>query len=114
MKVGYYQYRPVFGKVNRNLKKVTDKLAGVDADLIVLPELAFTGYYFRDRQEVKMLAENPCHSATVDTLSNLCKQEKLHIVTGFAERVKDKVFNSALLIGPKGIKHIYRKSLTIC
>ena len=109
MKVGYYQYRPVFGKVNRNLKKVTDKLAGVDADLIVLPELAFTGYYFRDRQEVKMLAENPCHSATVDTLSNLCKQEKLHIVTGFAERVKDKVFNSALLIGPKGIKHIYRK-----
>lgn len=109
MKIGYYQFRPVFGRVGQNLKKVADKLAGVDAELIVLPELAFTGYYFRDRQEVKTLAEDPYHSATVDALKNLCKERKLHLVTGFAEKVKDRFFNSALLIGPKGIKHIYRK-----
>lgn len=109
MKIGYYQYRPVFGRVDQNLKNVADKLAGVDAELIVLPELAFTGYYFRDRQEVKTLAEDPHHSVTVDVLKKLCKKKKFYLVTGFAEKVKDKVFNSALLIGPNGIKHIYRK-----
>ena len=109
MKVGYYQYRPVFGNIDHNLKKVVNKLAGVNADLIVLPELAFTGYYFKDRKEVKTLAEDPYHSATVDTLKKLCREKKFHIVTGFTERAKDRLFNSALLIGPKGIKHIYRK-----
>ena len=109
MKVGYYQYRPVFGKINQNLKKVINKLASVDADLIVLPELAFTGYYFRDRTEVKTLADDPGKSATVDSLKELCKEKKFHIVTGYAEKVKGKVFNSALLIGPGGIRHIYRK-----
>lgn len=109
MKVGYYQYRPIFGKINHNLKKVINKLAGVDADLIVLPELAFTGYYFKDRAELKTLAEDPYHSATVDNLRSLCKEKRFHIVTGFTEKANDRFFNSALLIGPKGIKHIYRK-----
>ena len=43
MKIGYYQYHPEFGAPKRNLEKVEDSLAGVDADIIVLPELLFTG-----------------------------------------------------------------------
>ena len=62
MKIGYYQFRPLFGRVQHNLKRVVTKLAGARADLIVLPELAFTGYYFRDRAEVRQLAEDPRHS----------------------------------------------------
>jgi len=109
MRVGYYQYRPLFGKTKQNLDKVIKALNDVSADLIVLPELAFTGYYFKDRDEVKRLAENPKKSETVDALVALCKKKKLHLVTGFTEKARDKYFNSALLIGPKGLKHIYRK-----
>ena len=65
MKVGYYQFRPLFGKVNQNVKKVVNALRDVEADLIVLPELALTGYYFRDRNELKALAEDPDSSSTV-------------------------------------------------
>jgi len=43
MKVGYYQYKPEFGAPKQNLQKVADSLTGVEADIIVLPELAFTG-----------------------------------------------------------------------
>jgi len=50
MKVGYLQFRPLFGRVQRNLNKVIKALHQVNADLIVLPELAFTGYYFKDRR----------------------------------------------------------------
>ena len=109
MRVGYYQFRPLFGKVRQNLEKVVNALSNIEADLIVLPELAFTGYYFKDRKEVKSLAENPEKSFTVDTLTALCKNKNMHIVTGFTEKAKDKYFNSALLIGPKGLKHTYRK-----
>lgn len=109
MKVGFYQYRPVFGKVSHNVRKVVRKLDGVAADLIVLPELAFTGYYFAGREEVKLLAEDPRHSSSVEALVALCRKNRFHIVTGFTEKSRDRYFNSALLIGPKGIEHTYRK-----
>ncbi len=65
MKVGYYQFRPLFGKIKQNVKKVVNALQDAEADLIVLPELALTGYNFRDRNELKALAEDPDSSSTV-------------------------------------------------
>ncbi len=109
LKIGYYQFRPKFGKVQRNVQQVVSALEDVQADLIVLPELPFTGYYFHDREEVKQLAEDPHHSTTVDSLISLCREREMYIVTGFAEKQRDKYFNSALLLGPEGIVHIYRK-----
>jgi predicted amidohydrolase len=109
MKVGYYQFRPLFGKVRQNVKKVVNALQDVKADLIVLPELAFTGYYFQNKNELKSLAEDPVKSATVEALVKLCRKNNFHLVTGFAEKSRDKIFNSALLIGPNGIEHTYRK-----
>lgn len=109
MKIGYYQFRPRFGQVNANVSKVIRALRQAKADLIVLPELPFSGYYFRDREEVKTLAEDPRRSSTVESLAALCRERKFYLVTGFAEKQKDKYFNSALLLGPEGIGHTYRK-----
>lgn len=113
-KLGYFQFAPAFGDVAGNLKQVTAALSSSDAkriraDLIVLPELAFTGYYFEDKQELLSLAEDPTDSETVRSLTELCRQQDFYIITGFAERSGDKVYNSALLIGPKGLVSTYRK-----
>lgn len=109
MRVGYYQYHPEFGAPKRNLEKVEDSLAGVDADIIVLPELAFTGCLFEDRDELHELAEDVSESPTVHGLSRLCKNNKFYLVVGFAERCKGRLYNSALVIGPSGLLHRYRK-----
>jgi len=109
LRVGYYQFKPTFGKTAKNLEKVLKALREVDADLIVLPELAFSGYYFRDREETKSLSEDPRYSPTLDSLIALCRERDFYLVTGFAEKARDKVFNSAALIGPEGIVHVYRK-----
>ncbi|MGQ0656918.1 MAG: ribonuclease E activity regulator RraA [Chromatiales bacterium] len=109
LRVGYYQFRPLFGNVRRNLKRVLGALNDVRADIVVLPELAFTGYYFANRDEALALAEDPSMSTTVATLVALCRERDFLLVTGFAERRHDKVFNSALLIGPQGLMHVYRK-----
>ena len=43
LRVGYCQFRPQFGAPTRNLETVEGLLGSVEADLVVLPELAFTG-----------------------------------------------------------------------
>jgi predicted amidohydrolase len=109
LKVGFFQFEPRFGAIERNLERVLSGLQHVKADLIVLPELAFTGYLFQDRSELLSLAENPADSPTVDNLVRLCRERDLFLVTGFAERCGGKVFNSALLLGPDGLAATYRK-----
>jgi predicted amidohydrolase len=109
MRAGFFQFKPVFGAVSKNLTKVVETLDGIDADLIVLPELPFTGYNFQNREEVKQLSESVSSSNTINILETLCKKNDMYIITGFAEREGDKFYNSAILIGPQGIVHTYRK-----
>jgi len=109
LKVGYFQFKPQFGNIKKNTQKVIKTLHGISADLIVLPELPFTGYYFKDRYEVKELAENPYDSVTIDLLHSLCKTNDFYLVTGFAEEDQNKYYNSSIVLGPEGIVNIYRK-----
>ena len=109
LRAGYFQFKPRFGDVTGNLARVVAALDGIAADLIVLPELAFSGYHFKNRAEARALAQDPAYSPVFDSLRALCRRNKFHVVTGFAERRRDKLFNSAAHIGPRGIVHIYRK-----
>ena len=109
MRVGYYQFSPEFGKPSHNLARVCAELSGVEADIVVLPELPFTGYYFDHREELRSVAEDIRESQTVESLFHLCRDNDFYLVTGFAERKKDKLYNSALLIGPSGLVSSYRK-----
>ena len=109
LRVGFYQFRPRFGRVQLNRKKIVEKLSSAEADLLVLPELAFTGYHFQDRAELFPLAEEPANSPTIEALSELCLAKNFFIVSGFAERQGAHLYNSAILIGPNGLIHVYRK-----
>ena len=107
--VGFFQFNPQFGETEQNARVVIQALKNTNAEVVVLPELPFTGYNFKDRNELKSLAEHPEKSPIVEELIEICKKKRIYIVTGFAERAEDKIFNSSLLIGHKGILHIYRK-----
>jgi predicted amidohydrolase len=108
-RVGFLQFRPRFGEIEKNTELVVERLARTHADLMVLPELAFTGYHFKDRRELESLSEDPKHSATVDALVALCQRRRMHMITGFAERARGKLYNTALVLGPRGIVGRYRK-----
>lgn len=109
LSAGYVQFEPVFGDIRGNLQRVLSLLEGSDADLLVLPELPFTGYGFQSRSELLSMAEDPGRSTTVDALTDFCARKEIHIVTGFAEKSGDRCYNSALLIGPGGMVSRYRK-----
>lgn len=109
MKVGFYQFKPEFLNPEKNYEKILTTLDKVDADIMVLPELAITGYNFENRDQLEKVAENPFESEGVHQLISLAKSKNMALVTGFAEKHEDKIYNSALFITANGIEKIYRK-----
>jgi predicted amidohydrolase len=109
MKVGFYQFSPIFGEPKKNLEKIAELLLKCDADLVVLPELAFTGYLFIEKQEVLSLSET-IPGVISDKLREIAIKKDMAIVTGFAELAGEKVYNSAFLVTPEGDIKIYRKN----
>ena len=109
MRVGFFQSNPKFGDIQGNVNHVTEILSGVDADLIVLPELFNTGYQFVSKKEIEELSENIPDGFTTRQLLKLTKDKGFYLVAGLAEREGDHFYNSAILLGPKGLCTVYRK-----
>jgi predicted amidohydrolase len=110
MRVGYFQFDPVFGEVARNLDHVTARLEQAEADLIVLPELFATGYQFVSKEEVFRLAEPVPEGETTKRLTEIAARRGMTIVAGLPERAGAHCFNSAVVVGPKGFIGCYRKT----
>lgn len=112
IRAGFYQFRPVFGKIRRNVESVLRRLDRIDrgeADLIVLPELFNTGYQFISRREVSELSEEVPDGWTTQRMREFARDKKLWLVAGLPERAGKVFYNSAVLIGPKGSVSTYRK-----
>ncbi|MBM4125448.1 MAG: acyltransferase, partial [Nitrospira sp.] len=110
MRVGYFQFAPVFGEVAHNLDLVAARLATVRCDLMVLPELFASGYQFVSKEEVKSLAEPVPDGATTKRLIELARDRDMHVVAGLPERQGTACYNSAVLVGPSGLIGVYRKA----
>lgn len=109
-KTAIIQFAPHLGDISQNLLKVNELLkVTADADLVMLPELANTGYNFTDREMAFRLAEDPARSEYVEMLMARARAENQYIVSGFNEKAGEKIYNSSLLIGPKGLLGTYRK-----
>ncbi len=110
MKIAQIQFMPLLGEIEKNTAKVESLLKKcVGSQLIVLPELADTGYNFIDKKHAlevsKPIAENPF----VKMLLQQSRKLNANIVSGFCEKQGDKLYNSSLLISPKGIEGKYSK-----
>lgn len=110
MKVGFYQYAPVFGDVVVNLSRVEQAMAAADCDLLVLPELFASGYQFVNREEAEALAEPIPDGPTTQMLLRVARARRMHLVAGLPERGADGCYNSAVLVGPDGLRGVYRKA----
>lgn len=108
-RVAYVQGRPVFGRTADNLERALAQAAGVAADLVVIPELWSSGYVFSSHAEVAALSEDAERGATARALVAVAKRERRHFIAGFPERARGRFYNSAMLVGPGGVKTVYRK-----
>ena len=110
MKVGFYQFNPLFGEITRNLDHVSNRLSQVQCDLMVLPELFASGYQFISKQEVEELAEPVPDGPTTQRLIELARAGRMVLVAGLPERDGAQYYNSAVIVGPSGFVGCYRKT----
>ncbi len=109
-KVGYVQLAPALLDRAESQRRLEPLLARAEgADLVVLPELCATGYAFADREEAWAGAEEVGDSRFLDFLTARCAAHGFDVVTGFAERAGDRLYNSAVLVGAEGPVASYRK-----
>ncbi|MBD3189339.1 MAG: acyltransferase [Candidatus Heimdallarchaeota archaeon] len=111
MKVGFIQFKPIFGDISGNIRRSLQLIRKTaDADLLVLPELCTTGYLFEKQVEVQELAEVVPSGETTQRLMEVAEETNTFLVAGICEKGKNnKYYNSAVLLGPKGFIDVYRK-----
>ena len=110
MRVGFHQFAPARGEADTNRDRIRAALEHAEADLIVLPELAVSGYLFDSRPELSDCAEEIPGGPTCRMLADLCRRRNLAVVVGLAERAGNRLYNSALLVKPDGETGLYRKA----
>jgi N-carbamoylputrescine amidase len=98
--------------VKANRESIVDsirKSISIGAKVLLLPELCSIPYILPTQDQYRELAE-PSDGPTIqDWLVEACNHE-IYIIGGFLEREHRQIFNSAALIGPKGVIGIYRKT----
>lgn len=82
------------------------------SDLVVLPEMAATGYLFRTPAAAREIAESPAGGPMFSTLASIARDRAAWIVAGFVEDAGRVLHNSAMVIDDHGnLAGVYRKTL---
>ncbi len=113
MRVAACQVSLALGEVSQNLAAAREAItAAADdgAQIVVLPELTPSGYYFQDMAQARLLAE-PADGPAAAQWSQLAAQHGLVIIGGICERGEQgRLYNSAILVDPGGVRAVYRKA----
>lgn len=96
-----------------NLRGTLEAIASAarnGVQVLVLPELATSGYVFEDADELDDVAEDR-DGPTVTAWAEAAARHGVVVVGGFPERADDgTVHNSAVLVDPSGPRAFYRKA----
>ncbi|WP_457282526.1 nitrilase family protein [Polaromonas sp. P5_D5] len=110
--VASVQMEPLVGQKAKNIARslhFIEEASKGGARLVVLPELTNCGYVFESREEAFSLAEPIPGGETTQLWVRAASTFNIYLVAGIAERVGERLFNSAVLIGPGGYIGTYRK-----
>jgi predicted amidohydrolase len=112
VRIAVAQYEPHIGDLNGNRAAAVAQVeaaAAQGAQLVVLPELASSGYVFSGEEEAGRLAEDADSGESVAVLVGACRRLGVYVVGGLAEIGNGCRHNSAVVLGPEGRLATYRK-----
>jgi len=111
--VACIQLAPVIGDASVSLARIDAGVrdaAGQGAQVVVLPELANSGYMFSGLDEVCSAAQ-PLDGAYLRYLTETASSLGILIASGFAELGSaGDVYNSAVMVDRDGVRAVYRKA----
>jgi len=106
------QLAPALGDVEGNSDLVVasvERALADRVDVLVLPELATSGYVFRDRAEA-LRAAITTTDPLFSRIQRLLDGTDTVVVFGFAERQRERVRNSVAVVDASGVRAVYRKT----
>jgi N-carbamoylputrescine amidase len=106
------QMEPRIGEPESNIARsvaLLERAAHAGARLIVLPELANSGYIFESLDEALRLSETIPDGLACQAWEAAARRLGIFVAAGLTEREGDTLFNAAVLIGPDGHVGAYRK-----
>lgn len=113
LKAGVVQFSPLYGNVVENLDRLealVANAAGQGAKLLVLPEMAWTGYLWPDAPGVFPFTEPAGRGLGQDRVAAWSRRWGVTLAFGFPERA-EPLYNSQGLATPDGAPHpVYRKT----
>ena len=114
-RVAVVQFDPQVGVENLGLNAAAaqerlEQAAAAGANLIVLPELATTGYCFSSRSEAYAHAEEVPGGSTVQGWETFARKHGVYVVGCLPELDGSYLFDTAVLVGPAGFIGKYRKT----
>lgn len=110
--VASVQMEPVVGEKAKNLQssvRLIEQAAAKGARVVVLPELCSSGYVFKTREEAFANADEIPGGESTAVWAEAARRLNIYVVAGTAERAGERLFNSAVLVGPEGYIGTYRK-----
>ncbi|KAK2698786.1 hypothetical protein QWA68_002686 [Fusarium oxysporum] len=122
MRIGCLQFAPQVGDVNNNLNRADSVLSKAnpdDLDLIVLPELAFSGYNFKSLQDIAPFLEYSGSGITSLWARTVALKYNCVVTVGYPEKVdlsahwpaNPEYYNSTIVVNSEGETIAnYRKS----
>lgn len=112
IRIAGVQYTPVLGSVERNIQKIRSLLTTLNRpiDLLVLPELAVTGYNFKSSTDIKPYLETQS-GRSFDLARELSSRYECTTIIGYPEDCLGTTYNSALVVNQAGeLVYNYRKT----
>ncbi|MBP5970036.1 MULTISPECIES: nitrilase family protein [Pseudomonas] len=115
VRIAVVQFDPQVGTQNRAANLSTSLELALEAvnngaNLIVLPELTNTGYFFQNRQDAFDHAEAVPEGPSVGSWEDFARHHQVYLVAGLTEREGSKLYNTGVLVGPDGFIGKYRKA----
>lgn len=114
MKIAILQFNPRLGAFAHNTAHADTLLSSnqTNLDLLVLPELAFSGYNFPSLEAISPFLEPTSSGPTTQWAKKVARERGCTVVVGYPERdAEGRGFNSTVTVGPDGnVLANYRKS----
>jgi predicted amidohydrolase len=101
------QLAPRVGEYETNQAAVVEAVTSAGADVVVVPELATSGYVFESLEEARSVAR-PAAVALAPWISAAAAAGCI-VAGGFAELDGDALYNSGALVDGSGVLAVYRK-----
>lgn len=114
IKLAMVQFSPIHKNIIPNYNFTKQQIKKTNADIIIFPEMSLSGYFFTDRETLRIYTKTFEDFAEGELQELATKLNKV-IIFGFAEQDDkngiQKIYNSAILISPqKEETFVYRKS----